>query len=119
MRTFALLLFALSAAAESRFLVRFGLDGKPDVDWSGSLSAPQFRLSTWQFDRKADQLNGSSWKCTTRNQTYWDTPYERVMGPTSRRSRGISEWIRKRSRGGTRTRSIASRFSDFRRASLT
>ena len=29
----------------------------------------------------------SSWKCSTKEQNYWDTPYERSMGPTSNRDK--------------------------------
>src|SRR5689334_8311700 len=64
------------------FLVRFGVDGKTDVDWSGSIASPHSRLAPWQFDSE-DQLSASAWKCATRTETYWDTPYERKMQPTS------------------------------------
>ena len=63
------------------FLIRFGIDGKTDADWSGSI-ATTARLVPWQFDA-ADSLTGRAWKCSTRTETYWDTPYERRMGPTS------------------------------------
>ena len=75
------------------FLVRFGLDGQPDVDWSGKVSAPGARISPWQFDPKTDQIAGLAWKCATRAQTYWDTPYERSMGPTSRRDKVTGKGI--------------------------
>jgi len=69
-------------AAGAAFLVRFGIDGKTDVDWSGSIASPQSRLAAWQFDSD-DKLSGAAWKCSTRTETYWDTPYERKMQPTS------------------------------------
>jgi hypothetical protein len=64
------------------FLARFGLDAKPDVDWSGSVSAPHSHIAPWQFS-EGDSLQSESWKCATRSETYWDTPYERRMRPTS------------------------------------
>ena len=39
-----------AAAARAAFLVRFGIDGKTDIDWSGSIAAPHSRLAPWQFD---------------------------------------------------------------------
>ncbi|MBI4874407.1 MAG: hypothetical protein HY822_07230 [Acidobacteria bacterium] len=84
---------AAAAPPKAAFLVRFGLDGRPDIDWSGSLAAPGARLSAWQFDPKTDQLDGAAWKCATRGQTYWDTPYERLMGPTSRRDKVTGKGI--------------------------
>ena len=67
--------------ARLAFLIRFGMDGKTDTDWSGSISTSA-RLSPWQFGSE-DSLSGSSWKCSTPTETYWDTPYERRMQPTS------------------------------------
>src|SRR5437763_191669 len=64
------------------FLLRFGVDGKTDADWSGSIASPHTALAPWQFS-EGDTLAGDSWKCTTRTETYWDTPYERKMQPTS------------------------------------
>src|SRR5215469_17062274 len=69
-------------AARAAFLLRFGVDGKADADWSGSIASPHSRLAPWQFDSE-DQLSGNAWKCSTRTETYWDTPYERKMQPTS------------------------------------
>jgi hypothetical protein len=71
-----------SPPAHAAFLMRFGIDGKADADWSGSLATPGARLSPWQFD-SSDSLTGHIWKCSTRSETYWDTPYERRMQPTS------------------------------------
>jgi hypothetical protein len=68
------------------YLVLFGEDGKPDVDWSGSVSPSTVRLTAWQFD-PGDQVSGTAWKCRTRSQNYWDTPYERRMQPTSQREK--------------------------------
>ncbi|HEY3836019.1 MAG TPA: hypothetical protein VGL72_05590 [Bryobacteraceae bacterium] len=68
------------------FLIRFGQDAKENVDWSGSITTPGVRLTAWQFDDR-DELKGSSWKCATRKQNYWDTPYERRMQPTSWRDK--------------------------------
>jgi len=71
------------AAGRDALLIRFGTDGVPDVDWSGSISPAPLRLSTWQFD-EGDSLSGNGWKCRTKRETYWDTPYERSMKGTSR-----------------------------------
>ncbi len=68
------------------YLVEFGVDGKADVDWSGSVSQGSARLAGWQFEG-GDEIKGSSWKCRTQEQTYWDTPYERRMQPTSHREK--------------------------------
>ncbi len=68
------------------FLIQFGVDGKDGADWSGNISTPGVRLSGWQFDEN-DQLHGNSWKCATLKETYWDTPYERRMQPTSHRDK--------------------------------
>ncbi len=76
-------------AAESQpgaFLIRFGLDGAKDTDWSGEIQPGPLRASGWQFD-SADQVDSGRWKCVTRAQRYWDTPYERNMGPTSNRNK--------------------------------
>src|SRR5882672_7383902 len=77
------------AAAEARrtvFLIRFGADGKAGVDWSGSIEPAPGRITGWQLDRD-ETIQGASWKCATREQNYWDTPYERRMGPTSNRDK--------------------------------
>src|SRR5712691_1285135 len=76
-------------AAEARrtaFLIRFGVDGKAGVDWSGGIEPSPGRITGWQFDRD-EAIQGASWKCSTREQNYWDTPYERRMGPTSNRDK--------------------------------
>lgn len=69
-----------------QFLIRFGTDGKPEVNWSGSIEMAQATLAPWQFDSK-DSFNGTRWTCTTRRETYWDTPYERSMKGTSNREK--------------------------------
>ena len=74
------------------FLIRFGLDGVKDADWSGSISPPPSRLAGWQFD-PGDEARGNGWKCATRQQSHWDTPYERSMGPTSRREKVSAKGI--------------------------
>lgn len=76
-----------AASSDSCLLIRFGLDGKADVDWSGSLDGASARISGWQFDPAADRIDGLTWSCTTRRQTYWDTPYESEMKGTSRREK--------------------------------
>src|SRR6266567_7488291 len=70
--------------AKPVFLIRFGLDAKEGVDWSGSISGPQVRLRGWQFNA-ADSIRGNGWKCATERQNYWDTPNEARMRPTSNR----------------------------------
>jgi hypothetical protein len=81
-----LLLTTPLLAERVAYLVRFGVDDKPDVDWSGSITPAPARLSGWQFDAR-DQANGDRWKCTTRQEAYWDTPYERSMKGTSRKNK--------------------------------
>ncbi len=70
----------------SAVLIRFGIDGARDADWSGSLSPAPARVAAWQFDAR-DALNGGAWKCATREERYWDTPYERSMRGTSNRDK--------------------------------
>jgi hypothetical protein len=81
-RILLLSVLALAAQARSVYLVRLGTDLRAGVDWSGELSSSPVRLAPWQFDTQ-DSISGNTWKCSTREQTYWDTPYERKMGPTS------------------------------------
>jgi hypothetical protein len=64
------------------FLLQFRSEG----DCSGSITTPGVRLTGWQFD-DGDKLDGTSWKCATKQETYWDTPYERRMQPTSQRDK--------------------------------
>jgi hypothetical protein len=79
---------AVHAADTKRtaFLIRFGVDGKADVEWSGNIEPQPDRLIGWQFD-SADEIQAASWKCATREENYWDTPYERRMQPTSNRDK--------------------------------
>lgn len=82
-------------AARATYLIQFGVDGAENLDWSGSVAAGQATVRSWQFDPKSDELTGNSWKCMTRRQSYWDTPYERVMGPTANREKvtGKGVWV--------------------------
>src|SRR5579859_6170681 len=73
-------------AQRAAFLIRFGVDGKAGVNWSGSIDPPASRMIGWQFD-SGDEISGAGWKCTTREENYWDTPYERNMQPTSNRDK--------------------------------
>jgi hypothetical protein len=73
-------------------LIRFGVDGAKDVDWSGSISPAPSRLIGWQFDSR-DKISSNRWECTTREERYWDTPYERNMGPTSNRDKVTAKGI--------------------------
>ena len=84
----ASLLIAIQTLLAERtgLLIRFGVDGKPDVDWSGTIEPAPARLYGWQFDSR-DSVSGASWKCVPRRQNYWDTPYERSMKGTSRRDK--------------------------------
>src|SRR6202011_537491 len=43
---------SVHAAEEQRavFLIRFGMDGKADVDWSGAVVPAPSRMIGWQFD---------------------------------------------------------------------
>lgn len=82
-----LLLFSFLATAERvSYLIRFGTDGKENTDWSGSISPAPIRITPWQFDSR-DEAFGDRWKCTTRRETYWDTPYESSMKGTSRKDK--------------------------------
>ena len=42
------------AASDGRggFLIRFGMDGAENVDWSGSMSPAPSRVTSWQFDQR-------------------------------------------------------------------
>jgi hypothetical protein len=80
---------AQTAAADlpkAAYLIRLGVDGVADTDWSGSIEPAPSRLTGWQFDT-GDAVEGAAWKAVTKRETYWDTPYERSMGPTSRREK--------------------------------
>lgn len=83
---------AVQAAQPTRseFLIRFGVDGTA-ADWSGNISGPT-RIRGWQFDAE-ESIDGSAWKCSTRQENYWDTPYERRMGPTAHRSKTTQKGI--------------------------
>jgi hypothetical protein len=74
------------------FLVQFGVDGKENVDWSGTIDAQRFRIEGWQFD-SSDEAGPKSWKCATRRESYWDTPYERRLRPTSTREKVTAKGI--------------------------
>ena len=45
-------------AQRAAFLIRFGVDGKADVDWSGSIDPPPSRIVGWQFD-SGDEIIGA------------------------------------------------------------
>src|SRR3954453_2949697 len=82
-------------AAEARrtaLLIRFGMDGKAAVDWSGSIEPAPDRITPWQF-AQGDAVRGASWKCATKQENYWDTPYERLMQPTSNRDKVTGKGI--------------------------
>ena len=83
----------ISSKPKSAFLIRFGLDGKAGVDWSGTVAAPGSRLQGWQFNT-SDRIDGAAWKCATEREQYWDTPYEARMQPTSRREKVTQKGIR-------------------------
>ena len=82
----------VAVAMERAFLIHLGRDGREAVDWSGNISAPHCRISGWQFETP-DEIAGLSWKCATRRQRYWDTPYERSMRPTSERDKVTTKGI--------------------------
>ena len=82
----------VTSKPKAAFLLRFGVDGKDGVDWSGSIVPPPSRIQPWQFNA-ADKISGNSWKCTIERQTYWDTPYEARMQPTSRRDKVTEKGI--------------------------
>ena len=77
-----LALLPVRAASRDAFLIRFGVDGVA-ADWSGSIAPAPARLAGWQFGA-GDQVSASAWKCATRQENYWDTPYERSMQGTKR-----------------------------------
>ena len=55
-------------AAEARrtaFLIRFGVDGKADVDWSGSID-PRPAASRDGSSIENETIQGASWKCATQ-----------------------------------------------------
>lgn len=95
-----LLLFAAVLPASADLLIRFGIDQRPDVDWSGSISPAPARLAGHQFDNR-DSVNGASWRCTSRLERYWDTPYEPSMKGTSNRQKFTVKGIVVPSTSGT------------------
>src|SRR5262245_25663628 len=80
-------------STKKTILVRFAQDFRKDFDWSGSVEAAGSRISGWQFDPKTDSISGSSWKCMSRQQEYWDSPYERAMKRTTRRDKVTAKGI--------------------------
>jgi hypothetical protein len=74
------------------YLVRFGVDGVAGADWSGSVQPQPSRMAGWQFD-EGDSVSDGRWSAVTRNQTYWDTPYERAMRGTSRRDKVTAKGV--------------------------
>jgi hypothetical protein len=78
---------------ELSFTIRFGLDGRPGADWSGSISPAPRALAGWQFGA-ADRAEASEWRCVSRSERYWDTPYEARMQPTSTREKVTVKGIR-------------------------
>lgn len=81
-----------AGARRMTFLIRFGVDGVKDADWSGSLEPAPESLAGWQFD-PAETAAGAAWKCVTREENYWDTPYERRMRPTSNRMKVTAKGV--------------------------
>src|SRR5262245_49281482 len=45
----------------ARYLIRFGMDGAKDIDWSGSVTPRPSRISGWQLD-SGDTIGDGSWK---------------------------------------------------------
>ena len=82
-------------AAEPRpvsFLIRFGVDGAKGIDWSGSIAPRPDNIAGWQFDA-GDQVSPDRWKCVSKEEVYWDTPYETRMQPTSNRTKFTTKGV--------------------------
>src|SRR5712692_3447001 len=90
---------AATADNKLAFLMQFGADGKEDVDWSGTIDAERLRIDGWQFDSN-DEIGAKSWKCAARRETYWDTPYERNLRPTSNREKVTAKGLILEQEGG-------------------
>jgi len=77
-----------SSAGDSQevsLLIRFGLLHPQPRSWDGSLSMEGGRvlsLAGWQFSQGDEILPAHAWKCSTREETYWHSPWERNLQPT-------------------------------------
>ncbi len=70
---------------EAAFLVRFGLADSSPRSWDGSVRVAGGRLLSldgWQFTREDQIVSPNAWRCATRRQTYWHSPWERSLEGT-------------------------------------
>ncbi|HYM12009.1 MAG TPA: hypothetical protein VEU62_14825 [Bryobacterales bacterium] len=70
---------------EAVFLIRFGLTHPSPRPWDGSVSMTGGRvlaLQGWQFADGDAVASDHSWKCATRQERYWYSPWERSLYPT-------------------------------------
>ncbi len=90
---------------EAAFLVRFGLTHTQPRSWDGNLKADGGRmvsLEGWQFAPGDQILPGLAWRCSTREQTYWHTPWERSLEPTKNQPRITTKGLLVQATSGSR-----------------
>ena len=79
-----------SADSTETFLIRFGVRGADELDWSGRLKVRNGRvakLEGWQFAGDDEIISETEWKCATQRETYWYAPWERSLRGTKRREK--------------------------------
>ena len=86
------MVLASAVGQAATVLIRFGVDGKAGVNWSGGIEPAPVHMTSFQFSR-GDEIQGSRWKCVTNELNYWDTPYEKRMRPTSNRDKVAAKGI--------------------------
>jgi hypothetical protein len=70
---------------QAAFLIRFGVNHPGGRTWDGSVQAEGGRvlsLEGWQFAAGDSITSDRSWKCATREENYWYSPWERSLQPT-------------------------------------
>jgi len=84
------LLAAPAPAQDSGFLIRFGMVHPKPRAWDGRVTADGGRilsLEGWQFAGPDAILPDNAWKCSTREETYWHSPWERDLNPTKNQTK--------------------------------
>jgi hypothetical protein len=70
---------------QATVLIRFGLKETQPRRWDGNLrveGGQALSLEGWQFAAGDEILPGNSWRCATRQESYWHAPWERSLYPT-------------------------------------
>ena len=86
-----------ASQSKAMFLVRFGMDGKQGVDWSGESMREQTGSTAGNSTREIGVE--ARWKCATEEERYWDTPYEARMRSTSHRDKVTQKGVRSSTKG--------------------